>query len=471
MVPFLEKFFLSPLLSPPRSTGPPKLWHDFCHKKSERFEMLAIILSLVLGLASAPALALSGDVAAVVETRLVGQQAAPAIESELAAYLDDDDIAGAQAYIADLAERGEIEEAERRALEDRIWRTKTERTLEYARKIREAIQASDLDAMRDYNARMQRLTRTGAVQALPVEGLAETVVLETETPAAVEAESIEEEAAVVDEEDAGVGDDAAPPEADDNAAVIADLVRRGEVAIEVFNLSIAGPGKDSALGMIDKLLPLGDQGKAAAEGLGRRVMAVYKSLIERDIGRDRLDKAATFARRMGEVAERVGLPRDEVDALKTRIYRASAGRQEHERLMQQATRLRDEGKLVAPGDEHALASAAAALKLGIDPDAAAALLDDIIVKQRSRVDGMVNDGRFRVGAAELNGLGDALLAANVGETALVADLRAKAFALDRRAELSDQARESAKAVGTPGKLEEATEADDNDRPLTFINPF
>ncbi|MGI9418903.1 MAG: hypothetical protein ACR2RA_13810 [Geminicoccaceae bacterium] len=446
--------------------------------------MLATTLSLVLCLAAAPALALSTDAAEVAGTRLVGQQAAPAIEEELTGYLDDDDIAGAQAFVADLVEQEKIGEAERRALEDRIWRTKTERTLEYAKKIREAIRDSDLDAMRDYNARMQRLTRTQRTpdQAdLPEEEQAEDAVAEAEEDDAAVAEDeavVEEDDAVVAEdevvaeEDEIVEEDAVAPDVDDDAEVIADLLQRGEAAIGRYNLSVARPGIDSALGMVGELMALGGEGEAAAAGLGRKVMAVYKALIERDINRGRLDKAATFAARMAEVAERAGLPRDEADALAAEIGGVSTGRREHDRLMQQAAELRDQGKLVAPEGDHALAAVSEALRLGADPEAASTLLDDIIKRQRARADGMVEDSRFRDAAMELNRLGDALLAANVGETTLVADLRAKASALYRRADLQDKEQERAATVTeTPAGPEGAEEADENGSPFTFINPF
>lgn len=424
--------------------------------------MNSIPFALFALLISVPAAAMSNDIVAAVGLRIIGQEQESAIERELAGYLADDDIIGANAFIDRLVADGTINEVEQRALEDRIWRTKTERTLDYARKIREAIRDSDLETMRDYNARMQRLmgktpasepsgpgADTGAEESealqKPIE--AKTVTSEPDGPSEI----------VSDEEKAG--------------DVIADLMRRGEKAIAAYNLMIAPEGTDSALGVLDQLIALGGNGETAAKTLGQKIMAVYAALIERDIGRGRLDKARTFVERMRTVAERAGLPIDEVDSLTAQIDQMSAKTEEHDRLLRQATRLRDQGQLVAPSESHALALAAEALKLGVDRQAANDMLDGIILRQREQADKLAEEGHLRDGARELETLADALLEADVDKQALVASFRSEAAVLFRRADLRDSERERRAAAEARPASETPAESEGGGNPFTFINPF
>ena len=429
--------------------------------------MLVIPLSLFLCLGSASAIAISDDIAAVAGLHLAGQQDDAAIERELSDYLDQDDIAGATALVDRLAVLGEIDEEQQRALEDLIWRTKTERTLDYARKIREAIRNADLGMMRDYNARMQRLTGgPGSAQAEVVEGEADKTAPEPSDVGAAEPLPAEAKASTPPLD---LPDEAAPDES--KTDVIAGLQRRGEAAIAAFNLTIASPDKDSALGMVDELLTHGDEGKTAAQVLGRKIMARYEALIERDIGRGRLDKAEIFAERMDEVAKHAGLPRDQIAALSVRIGRASADRQEHDRLVREGERLRSQGRLVAPRGEHALAFAAEALKLDADPAVARNLFDDIVLRQRLRADRLAETGRLRDAARELDALADAIFVADVDQSALIADVRAEAAGLFRRADRRDSERERRAAAAARHSSGASVESDEAGSPFTFINPF
>ncbi|MGI9488836.1 MAG: hypothetical protein ACR2RF_23705 [Geminicoccaceae bacterium] len=412
--------------------------------------MLRMSFAFFLCFISASA-ALSNDTVAAAELRLIGQERESAIERALSGYFDDDDITGANAFVDKLAADGDISETERRVLEDRIWHTKTERTLRYARKVREAIQNSDLEMMRDYNARIQRLTGS----ALP-NSVVEADSEQREAEAVTSAPDTQSDI-VRDEEGA--------------AGVIADLMRRGEEAIASYNLMLAPEGMLSALGVLDQLKTLGGEGETAAKTLGQKIMAVYAALIERDIGRGRLDKARTFAERMRTVAEHAGLPTDEVDSLSARIDEVSSRAEEHDRLLRQAAHLRDQGQLVAPSENHALVFAAKALKLDLDRAVANDMLNDIIKRQRRRADQLAEAGRLRDGAREFEVLADTLLEADIGKEELVASFRSEAAALFRRAGLRDSERERRAAADAPPASEAPAESEGSPNPFTFINPF
>ncbi|MGH1484304.1 MAG: hypothetical protein ACRBM6_37495, partial [Geminicoccales bacterium] len=122
------------------------------------------------------------------------------------------------------------------------------------------------------------------------------------------------------------------------AGVIVDLMRRGEEAIAAYNLTIAPEGSTSALGVVDQLMTLGGEAETAAKTLGRKIMATYAALIERNLARGRLDKARIFAERMRTVAEHAGLPTDEAESLRARIDQMSSKAEEHERLLAFATK-------------------------------------------------------------------------------------------------------------------------------------
>ena len=408
--------------------------------KMELTHMLSMSFAFFLCFISTSA-ALSNDTVAAAELRLIGQERESSIERALSGYFDDDDIAGANAFVDKLAADGDISEKERRVLEDRIWHTKTERTLRYARKVREAIRNSDLEMMREYNARIQRLMDSALPNSVVETGSGQREA-ETETSTPDTQSDI-----VRDEEGA--------------ADVIADLMRRGEEAITNYNLMLAPEGTFSALGVLDQLKTLGSEGEAAGKTLGQKIMAVYAALIERDIGRGRLDKARTFAERMRTVAEHAGLPSDEVDSLNARIDKVSSRAAEHNRLLRQAAHLRDQGQLVAPSDSHALVFAARALKLDVDRAVANDMLDDIILRQRQRAEQLAEAGRLRDGARELEVLADALLEADIDKEKLVVSFRSEAAALFRRADLLDSDRERRTTA----------EGEGSRSPFTFINPF
>lgn len=437
--------------------------------------MLGLSLTFFLCLVSTSAVALSNDIGTAAGPLLIGQAQGSTIERELAGYLDDDDIVGANAFVDRLVADGAVDEAEQRILEDRIWRTKTERTLDYARKIREAIRDSDLETMRDYNARMQRLMgKTPGSE--PLSPVAEADAEESGVPpSSVETGMVTPELDRPDEvlsDEEAAEEEAAEAEAEEETGdVIEDLLRRGENAIATYNLTVATPGTDSAVGMLDQLVALGGEGEAAAKTLGQKIMAVYATLIERNIGRGRLDKARTFAERMRTVAKRPGLPLDEVDALSARIDQVSAKTEEHDHLLQQAARLRDRGQLVAPDENHALAFAAEALELDVDRAAAGDLLDDIILRQRRQADQLAETGRLRDAAHELETLADALIEADIGEAALITGVRGDAAALYRRADLRDSERERRAAAEARSASETPAEDEGSRNPLTFINPF
>lgn len=415
--------------------------------------MPRIPFAFFLCLASASAAAMPNEVAPVAGHYLIGQAQESAIERELSSYLDNEDIDGAYALVERRSTDGDIDKPERRALEDRIWRTKTELTLEYARKIREAIRGSDLDMMRDYNARMQRLigNRSGDEPSEPI--------VETEGEAlAVETEAVTPELT-------NASETVSDKETDEN--VIADLLRRGDKAIAEYHLTIAAPGEDSALGLLDELLTLGSDGEESARILGRKVMATYALLIESDIGRGRLDKAETFTERMRMVAAHVGLPIDEVDELSARIDQISARIEEHDRLLLQAASLRDRGQLTAPSDNHALAFVARALKLDVDPTAANDMLDSIILRQRQEAERLAEADRLRDAARELETLASTLLQADIDKTRTAISLRGEAAELFLLADLRDSERERQAAAEAAARDNEGGSSN----PLTFINPF
>lgn len=297
--------------------------------------MIALSLSLLLYLFVMPEWVLADDVAATNRSPQAGEQKDTA-EQKLSAFLDQDDIAGAMALLEQMATDGDIDAETRQALEDRVWQTKTQRMLEYSKKIREAIDVSDLEAMRDYNRRLRRLTaeietktapdvetKTPDVKT-PILGFAaanqeETIgtVNGSSTPAALDV------AKIVTRPPVRIGN--VPPEAKDGTeAAIADLFQRGERAIADFRLTVAPAGKDSALSILDQLLALGEEGKTAGVAFGQRILATYQGLIERNLARGSLDRATTFIERMNVVAERANLPRDQIEDLRAQIDQASS---------------------------------------------------------------------------------------------------------------------------------------------------
>lgn len=270
--------------------------------------MLYISRTLSLALICASILVLTNDAWAAATDDDAANERRQAIERQLSSYLDVDDIKGANRFIDRLAEEGELDDVEHQAFENLIWRTRAERMLSYARKVREAIQASDLDAMRDYNKRMQRLTAE-----VPDEG-SDAVAVTSPEPVGGSADGIELPAEFL-------ADD---PE--DVSRAIADLERQGADAMAGYHLTRAYEGELSALDVVERLAALGSEGMTAAEKLAGEIMARYRALIERNIQRRRFDKARAFAERMGLVAERAGLPFDQAEALDARIERAAAER-------------------------------------------------------------------------------------------------------------------------------------------------
>ncbi len=129
--------------------------------------MIALSLAFLLYFVSTPAWALQSDVGEVLQSRLAAQDGG--IEQQLSDYLDQDDIQGALAFVEKLAADGIVDSKGQRTLEDKIWRTKTQRMLDYSKKIREAIKVSDLDTMRDYNQRLRKLRETRRTDSEPVE--------------------------------------------------------------------------------------------------------------------------------------------------------------------------------------------------------------------------------------------------------------------------------------------------------------
>lgn len=268
--------------------------------------------TLLLSLICASFAAFASDLGAADHDEKAVDERRQAIERQLSSYLDVDDIEGAGRFIERLAAEGELSDIERQAFEDLIWRTRAERMLDYSRKVREAIQASDLDAMRDYNKRMQRLTaevRDDGAEAASVAVTSSDPLMSSSGTTGLPGE--------------GSGDDA---DAEDVSKAIAALERQGAEAMAEYHLTRAYEGELSALDVVERMAALGGQGIAAAEKLAGEIMALYQALIERNIERRRFDKARTFAQRMALVAERTGLPFDQADALDARIERAEAER-------------------------------------------------------------------------------------------------------------------------------------------------
>jgi hypothetical protein len=358
--------------------------------------MIALSLTFLLYLASSPAWALQGDVAEALSSHIAAQNGN--IEQELADYLDQDDIPGALAFVEKLAADGDIDVERRQSLEDRIWRTKTQRMLDYSKKIREAIKISDLDAMRDYNRRLRRLRDSGGSGAdqaptteadkgdevakaepsevsKPALGASEprkpdeapaltTATDPTETDAASKISANAEPltapetsgpaggpvlgfppakttrstesapASTVSLEPGRVNGLARPPVTLGNrpsgganerliADLIDDLLERGDQAIAEYHLTVSPEGTDSALGIVEKLLIIGSDGRPAAEELGQKILATYEDLVQRDVERGLYDKASAFIERMDDVAETVGLPRSQIEALRAELDAAN----------------------------------------------------------------------------------------------------------------------------------------------------
>ena len=423
--------------------------------------MRALTLSFLLCLASVAASAFPGDIVEAIDQRLAGQNDGTAVDRRLARFLDQDDILGASAFVEQLWASGEIDGEEKRALDEQIWRIKTERTLEYARNIREAIEDSDLERMRSYNARLQRLT--AATRAEPEAAAADD---------AVEAKTAEVIAEPKEGAPAG-SDDVEQAPGEDRQNAIDELVRRGEAAVAALDLTIAPAGAESALDMVDALLALGDAGRPAATALGRKVTATYQRLIERHLQGGRLDKAGVLAERMLRAAERAGISRSEAEGIVQRVEQAKADLEEHERLLRLAGIYVDQGKLIAPAGDNALALAVEAMTLGKDPLAAERVVDSIVIAQRAQAERLAESGRYRDAARALDALASSLLAADIGRSALAANLRAEAGVLLARAEQEDRERARLSTAATQ-PVETAVPEDSNDRdaePFTFVTPF
>ncbi len=365
--------------------------------------MIALSLTFLLYLASSPAWALQSDLAETLSSRLAAQERS--IEQELSEYLEEDDIPGALVFVEGLAADGEIDAKRQRALEDRIWRTKTKRMLDYSKKIREAIKVSDLDAMRDYNQRLRRLRSVSGSQTEPAakpdesdapDEIVEAEAQEPETEISDTGSSKDAAVpALVDTPDEFAESQASEPETDEMAEVsdplpktdvrgpaggpvlgfpptstvavyapetaldasstspdrgtngaqrphvrlgnvsrgarhqtliddlINDLLERGNRAIAAYHLTVAPEDTDSALGIVEKLMIMGQDGEPAAEQLGQKILSVYGSLVQRDISQGLYDKASAFIERMDEVAAAAGLPRDEIDLLRAELDAAS----------------------------------------------------------------------------------------------------------------------------------------------------
>lgn len=88
-------------------------------------------------------------------------------QQTLEAFLNSDDFVAAKDFVDALSENTGIAPATLRSLNDQIRRIRTARLIEYAEKIRKAIASSDLETVKDYSERMQRLT-TGEPGSNPV---------------------------------------------------------------------------------------------------------------------------------------------------------------------------------------------------------------------------------------------------------------------------------------------------------------
>ena len=142
-------------------------------------------------------------------------------------------IAGAKAFVDALAEANELEPATIRSMNDRIWRIKTDRMVEYSAKIREAIAKSDFAAVGEYSERMRRLTasepsstttstdrigtqRSGTRSDLAPSALDESQSLAVEAAAASNPPSIDDDIEIVEQMRRALEEGRFFPPAEDN---------------------------------------------------------------------------------------------------------------------------------------------------------------------------------------------------------------------------------------------------------------
>ncbi len=394
------------------------------------FRTLIFLSALTVAVAAGPA-----DRAAAEGERATGETRQDDVQNELNRYFEDDDFAGAEAFVSSL----DVDEKKKRELRRLISTTRAERVLAYAKIIRESIAAADIETMRHYSRRMQRLTSTSGNEGGTAEPADARQDLADGTEAAAGDETEQQTTADVEEEAGRPMEPEvrpAEPAADRRAAVeqhdqeVSDLLRLGREAIAGYHLTVAPEGTMSALDAIDRLMTVGGDGREAAAVLARRSRDIYRTLIERDIERGRYAKARIFVDRMATIEDHAGLSSAQLGRLRARIDEAVAG-ERHELLLGRASELREQGRLVTPAGASALSAAAEAVRLGHDPAAARSLLDGVIADQRRRADRLQEDGRPEDAARELRALADALRTTEMGSSALLSDLEAEAADITR----------------------------------------
>jgi len=254
--------------------------------------------------------------------------------------------------------------------------------------------------------------------------------------------------------------------------IMTGLIANTEAAIEQLNLSIAPEGKLSAEGNVGLLAAELGKDHDDVQRLANDITDRYQSLIDDRLGKRQYESASTFHTRMETIAERFGLPTDQMAEQGLYIAALPARQQEHDQLLLQAAQWRDRGQLIEPEGANALEFAARAVRLAFNPEAAEKAYNDVIVQQRKRIDLLVNNGRFEEAARQLQQWGTVTEQVGPAQSERANEYYAEA---DQILERADREKERQRAEAAKRARAEAAAAaelsESNDAPFTFVNPF
>ncbi|MGI9449712.1 MAG: hypothetical protein ACR2QH_03555, partial [Geminicoccaceae bacterium] len=187
--------------------------------------------------------------------------------------------------------------------------------------------------------------------------------------------------------------------------IIAGLIAGTEQAIGRWNLTIAPEGNFSAEDYVELLAAELGQDHDEVRRLANEIIDRYQDLIENRLAKREYQNASTLHARKLAVAERFGLPTEQIVAQGRYIATLPARQRQHDQLLLQATQLRDEGQLIEPAGANALEFAARAVRLAANPAAADKVFNDVIFEQRIRIDRLIDSGRLEEAARQLQQVG------------------------------------------------------------------
>ena len=254
--------------------------------------------------------------------------------------------------------------------------------------------------------------------------------------------------------------------------IIAGLIAGTERAIGRWNLTVAPKNELSAEDYVDLLAEELRQGHGEVLRLANEIIDRYQDLIDDRLAQRDYQDASTFHARMQAVAERFGLPTDQIAEQGRYIATLPARQRQHDELLLQATQLRNKGQLIEPAGANALEVAARAVRLAANPAAADKVFNDVIFEQRIRIDRLIDSGRLEEAARQLQQVGAVVEKVGAGQIERANEYYAEAdrvleqAAREREQQRMEEAKENEPIAAAPV---EASPPDD--APFTFVNPF